>query len=41
MIRKESIGLANVMRAIHNSTPTDWEALAALPPQERLEFVNN
>ncbi len=32
MIRKESIGLANVMRAIHHSQPTDWAALTALPP---------
>ena len=27
MVRKESIGIANVMRAIHNAQPVDWQAI--------------
>lgn len=41
MIRKESIGIANVMRAIQNAQPVDWQALYALSPEQRIDYVNN
>ena len=41
MIRKESIGIANVMRAIQNAQPVDWQAIYSLSPEERLEYINN
>lgn len=41
MIRKESIGLANVMKALQNAQKTDWAALQKLSPEERLEYINN
>ena len=41
MIRKESIGITNVMKLIQNSKPIDWEMLHKLSPPERLEYMNN
>lgn len=41
MIRKECIGIANVMKAIQEAKPVDWAALQQKEPIERLEFVNN
>lgn len=41
MIRKESIGIANLMRTIQHAQPIDWPAICALPPHERLDFVND
>lgn len=35
MIRKESIGIANVMKALQEGKKTDWKALHSLSPEER------
>lgn len=41
MLRKESVGIANVMRIIQNAGKADWEGLLQKSPEEREEFVNN
>lgn len=41
MVRKESIGILNVMKTIQHSKPIDWQQLHLLSPQERLDYVNN
>lgn len=41
MIRKESIGITNVMKTLQDTSDISWEEFHALGPQERLEFVNN
>lgn len=41
MIRKESIGITNVMKSIQNAKEIDWKGLYSMDPQDRLDFVNN
>ena len=41
MIRKESIGIANAMRALQEAKPVDWKAIFALSPEERLEYIDD
>ena len=41
MVRKESIGIANVMKILQQAQPVDWQRLHQLSPQEKTEFVNN
>ena len=41
MVRNESVGIANVMRAIQNAKPVDWNLLHSKDPAARLEFINN
>ncbi len=41
MIRKESIGIANVMKILQGAQKVNWEALQQMAPEERLEYVNN
>lgn len=41
MIRKESVGIASVMRAVGEAKGTDWERVCGMGPEERLEFVDD
>jgi hypothetical protein len=41
MIRKESIGITNLMKTLQNAQPVDWQHIYSLTPDERLEWVNN
>lgn len=41
MIRKESIGITNVMKILQSAQPVDWEYIRSLSPEEKTEWVNN
>jgi len=41
MVRKESIGITNVMKILQNGKNIDWQAFHKMEPEDRVEYVNN